>query len=84
MKKGGRVVSVNTGRPRPVQMGSRIRSTGIFKEPHAGRVRVAGVTLGDDVQVDKKHHGGPYKAVYAYASEDYAWWSQQLGHELVP
>lgn len=80
----GKVVSVNVGRPRPVQMGSRTRTTGIFKEPQQGRVRVAGVTVGDDVQVDKKHHGGPFQAVYAYAIEDYAWWSEELGRELPP
>jgi MOSC domain-containing protein YiiM len=80
----GSVVSVNVGRPRPVQMGSRTRTTGIFKEPQPGRVPVAGVTVGDDVQVDKKHHGGPLQAVYAYAIEDYAWWSKELGRELAP
>jgi MOSC domain-containing protein YiiM len=80
----GRLVSVNIGKPRPVQMAKRTRTTGIFKEPQAGRVRVAGVTVGNDVQVDKKYHGGPYQAVYAYAAEDYAWWSQELGQELAP
>ena len=75
---------MNVGKPRPVQMGKRTRTTGIFKEPQTGRVQVAGVTVGDDVQVDKKHHGGPLQAVYAYASEDYIWWSEQLGRELAP
>lgn len=84
MVAAGRVVSVNIGRPRPVQVGGRTRSTGIFKEPQEGRVRVAGVTVGDDVQVDKKYHGGPLQAVYAYAAEDYSWWSEQLGRELAP
>ena len=80
----GRLLSVNVGRPRGVQMGSRTRTTGIFKEPQSGRIRVAGVTVGDDVQVDKKHHGGPLQAVYAYAIEDYAWWSDRLDRMLEP
>lgn len=80
----GRVVSVNIGKPRPVQMGSRTRTTGIFKQPQSGRVRVAGVTVGDDVQVDKKHHGGPTQAVYAYAAEDYEWWEGELEAEMAP
>ena len=79
-----RIVSVNVGKPRPVQMGKRTRTTGIFKEPQPGRVRVAGVSVGDDVQVDTKHHGGPYQAVYSYAIEDYRWWSGQLDRELGP
>jgi MOSC domain-containing protein YiiM len=29
-------------------------------------------------------HGGHDKAVYAYASEDYAWWSSELGTEVGP
>jgi len=33
--------------------------------------------------MDKKHHGGPYQAVYAYAREDLDWWTEQLGRELV-
>lgn len=65
-------------------MGTRTRSTGIFKEPQPGRVAVAGVSVGADVQVDKKHHGGPLKAVYAYAAEDYEWWANELGRELSP
>jgi MOSC domain-containing protein YiiM len=80
----GRVVSVNVGRPQPVQIGSRMRMTGIFKEPQEGRVRIAGEAVGDDVQVDRKYHGGTYQAVYAYAAEDYRWWEEELGIELTP
>lgn len=80
----GTIVSVNVGRPKDVQIGSRTRTTGIFKEPQEGRVAIAGVTLGDDVQVDKKHHGGVYQAVYAYAAEDYRWWSAELDRDLAP
>lgn len=31
-----------------------------------------------DVQVDRRYHGGPEKAVYAYSSEHAAWWSREL------
>jgi MOSC domain-containing protein YiiM len=78
------VVSVNVGRPRSLVVKGRERSTGIFKEPVAGRVLVQGIAVGDDVQVDRKHHGGPFQAVYAYATEDYTWWSEELGAELLP
>ena len=80
----GQVVSVNVGRPTDLTVKGRTRKTGIFKHPQEGRVPVRGVTVGDDVQIEKKYHGGTYKAVYAYASEDYRWWSQELGVELVP
>lgn len=84
MSDVGTVVSVNVGKPKDLQVGNRIRSTGIFKEPQQGRVPIAGVTVGSDVQMDKRYHGGPYQVVYAYASEDYEWWSGQLERELPP
>jgi MOSC domain-containing protein YiiM len=48
------------------------------------RVRVAGVNLEGDDQADRRVHGGPDKAVYAYASEDTAFWAAELGRELGP
>jgi MOSC domain-containing protein YiiM len=43
---------------------------------------VRGVNLDGDGQADRRLHGGPDKAVYAYATEDYEWWSAQLGHPV--
>ena len=80
----GQVVSVNVGRPRDLKIGGRVRPTGIFKEPQSGRVPVAGETVGNDVQMDRRHHGGRFKAVYAYAAEDLAWWSEELSIPLAP
>ncbi len=42
------------------------------------------INLEGDDQADRSVHGGPDKAVYAYASEDIAWWSTLLGLELGP
>ncbi len=50
----------------------------IGKAPVAGRVKVEGVNLAGDDQADRRVHGGPDKAVYAYAAEDTAWWSAEL------
>jgi MOSC domain-containing protein YiiM len=38
-----------------------------------------GVNLHGDDQADPNVHGGPDKAVYAYAVEDTEWWEAQLG-----
>jgi len=79
-----RVISVNVGTPRTVTWaGRRVRSA-IWKSPVAGRTRVEGVNLAGDDQADRRVHGGHDKAVYAYASEDYAWWSSELGTEVGP
>lgn len=79
-----RVVSVNVGRPRPVDAAGRTVETAIWKAPVAGRVRARGVNLDGDDQADRQAHGGPDKAVYAYGVDDYAWWEAELGRPLEP
>jgi len=79
-----RVVSVNVGGVRTVEWYGRAVTTGIWKAPVAGRVAVRGVNLDGDDQADRRVHGGPDKAVYAYAVEDYAWWSRELGRDMEP
>ena len=56
--------------------------TGIDKRPVNGAIRFTDNGLAGDVVVDKKHHGGFDKAVYAYASEDARWWERQIGVEI--
>lgn len=56
--------------------------TGIDKRPVNGAIRFTENGLAGDVIVDKKHHGGFDKAVYAYASEDAKWWERQIGVEI--
>ena len=73
------VVSVNVGAPRTVEWQGRQVTSGIWKEPVEGPVVVAGVNLVGDDQADRRVHGGPDKAVYAYAVEDYEWWSATTG-----
>ena len=53
-------------------------STGIFKEPVAGRVMLRTLNLDGDRQADLSVHGGPEKAVYAYPSEHYDFWKREL------
>ncbi len=74
-----RLVSVNVGRPRPVPHRDGMVSTGIYKEPVAGRVWVHRLNLEGDGQADLTVHGGEHKAVYAYPFEHYAFWSRELG-----
>ncbi|HWK29785.1 MAG TPA: MOSC domain-containing protein [Solirubrobacter sp.] len=74
-----RVLSVNVGRPRPI---SERLTSAIVKTPVEGRVRVEGVNLAGDDQADRSVHGGPDKAVYAYAREDTAFWEDITGADL--
>lgn len=75
----GRVVSVNVGLIQTVEWFGRQVQTAIWKAPVEGPVAVAGVNLAGDDQADRRVHGGHDKAVYAYAIEDYRWWSSELG-----
>ena len=56
--------------------------TGIDKQPTASKVKFENDGVAGDVVVDRKHHGGYDKAVYAYAREDAAWWEVQVGREI--
>ena len=75
---GARVLSVNVGLSRSVPWRGSIVRTGIFKEAATGRVRVGPTGLAGDEQADLEAHGGTSKAVYAYPSEHYAFWQEEL------
>ncbi len=72
------LLSVNVGRPRTVEWGGRTITTAIFKDPVPGPVALEQLNLAGDEQADLRVHGGPDKAVYAYAHEHYAYWAMQL------
>jgi MOSC domain-containing protein YiiM len=80
-----RLLSVNVGRPQTIgrRRNGPVQSA-IGKAPVEGRVRVAGVNIAGDDQADRRVHGGPDKAIYAYAREDSAWWEGELGYDLAP
>ena len=83
-RRAASVVSVNVGGIRTVALNGRPVRTAIWKAPVAGPVAVRGVTLAGDRQADRSVHGGPDKAVYAYAAEDLAWWAGVLGRPMEP
>ena len=78
----GKVLSVNVGLPREFEYNGRPARSAIWKAPAAGRVAARGVNLAGDDQADRRAHGGPDKAVYAYAGEHLGWWAQQIGRPL--
>jgi MOSC domain-containing protein YiiM len=57
------------------------RRTGIDKWPVAGPVQVGADGLAHDRQFARSH-GGPDRAVYAYAEEDREFWEAELGHPI--
>lgn len=74
----GRIISVNVGKPRTVGYNGRSFQTGIFKMPVEGPVQIRRCNVEGDIVADLRVHGGPYKAVYAYPSEHYSYWTNEL------
>jgi MOSC domain-containing protein YiiM len=79
-----KIISVNIGQPRIVEYNGEPVSTAIYKEPIAGAVKVSELTLVGDAQVDRRFHGGASKAVYAYSSEHYEFWRNELPEMDLP
>jgi MOSC domain-containing protein YiiM len=78
-----RLLTVNVGTLRP-NHGEDGGLTAIDKRPAEGPVMVtapgdigAGGLAGDEIG-DKRHHGGPDQALYAYAREDLDMWQAEL------
>lgn len=82
MATNGRVLSINVGQVREFEFNGRPAKSAIWKAPVAGRIAARGVNLEGDDQADREAHGGPDKALYAYAVEDLRWWEERLGRSL--
>jgi len=79
-----KLISINIGKRATLEHPNKTESTGIFKHPVTGPVRIGSLGLEGDFIASKKHHGGPDQAVYIYSTGDYEWWSHELGRELGP
>ncbi|AZS76022.1 MOSC domain-containing protein [Streptomyces lydicus] len=86
-----KLLTVNLGSPRAVEYATDPSgTTGIFKEPADGPVRVAdpgppgrGASgVAGDAVCDLSRHGGNDQAVYAFAREDLDFWERELGRPL--
>ena len=84
MAISARVISINVGTVREVEWRGEVVRTAIWKAPVTGRVALRGVNFAGDDQADRTVHGGPDKAVYAYAREDYDYWRTHEGLDVEP
>lgn len=77
-----RILSINVGKAGVIEWRGQKFTTGIFKSSVNGRIKVGILGLEGDVQADLTVHGGPQKAVYAYPSEHYEYWKDELQTNL--
>ena len=78
------IVSLNVGLPRDVLWHGRTVTTGIFKEPVEGRIKLRKLNLDGDRQADLTAHGGAQKAVYCYPIAHYDYWEKELPGRQLP
>lgn len=78
------VTALNIGLPENLVLGGKELVSGIRKRPVSQSTQLTREGfVGDDV-ADKKHHGGPDKAVCVYSGGHYGDWEQELGCALPP
>ena len=79
-----KLLSLNVGLPRQVKFQNELVTTGIFKEPVSGSVRLRKLNLDGDKQADLTVHGGADKAIYAYPEEHYDYWKKEFPGMSLP
>ena len=79
-----KVVSLAVGSPQEVEWNGEKVLTSIFKTPVDRRLHVTRLNFEGDEQSDLTVHGGLEKAVYAYPSEHYPLWRQELSEVDLP
>ncbi|MBP1930191.1 MOSC domain-containing protein YiiM [Ammoniphilus resinae] len=85
------VLSIQVGKPKSLGTSDeatspmdRMWTSAIIKEKVEGPIWLGETNLEGDEQADLEHHGGPEKAVLAYASAHYPFWQGQLGLPDIP
>ncbi len=74
-----RVLAVSVSPIRELDRDGKQWTTAIFKEPQEGPVAVHRLGFEGDDQAAKHVHGGPYRALYAYPHQHYAYWAEHQG-----
>lgn len=62
-------------------LGELGKRSAIRKAPLDGRVHVGETGFGEDQQFERKHHGGPEKALHHYSRDHYAAWLDEWPRE---
>ena len=73
------LLSVNVSRPRIIgeRNGEEILSAIDKKPVSSDSIEVGCINLSGDAQANLEKHGGPDKAVYAYAADNWSWWEKK-------
>lgn len=76
-----KIVSLNVGKPKVVQLNGKEVTTGFYKEAVHEPLYLSKLNFDGDGQAEA-YHGGVDKAVCVYPYEHYAYWEQELNRKL--
>lgn len=72
-----KVISTNIAKPKTVLWRGRKIQTGIYKKPIDKAIFLGKEEVSNDAVIDRKHHGGEYKACYLFGSDYYDDWKEK-------
>ena len=72
-----KVISTNLGKPTKIIWNGKETTTGIYKYPVDGPLYLDKEEVKNDTVVDRKHHGGIYKASYLFSADNYPYWKEK-------
>nr|WP_321414040.1 MOSC domain-containing protein [uncultured Allomuricauda sp.] len=72
-----KVISTNLGKPTKIVWKGKETMTGIYKHPVDEPLFLDVEDVKNDTVVDRKHHGGIYKACYLFSAENYGYWKEK-------
>ncbi len=78
------VKSLNIGMPKKENFYGKKIMTGLCKQPVTHAVFLTTEGFEGNGVADRKHHGGPDKAVCVYSLDHYLYWEEVLGMKLSP
>ncbi|MDT0540828.1 MULTISPECIES: MOSC domain-containing protein [Croceitalea] len=72
-----KVIATNIGKATTVEWRGRNIETGIFKYPIEEPLLLKKEDVANDTVIDRKHHGGEFKACYLFSSDYYDDWKEK-------
>lgn len=75
-----KVISTNIGKATTISWNGTNEQTGIFKYPVDSSIVLEKHDVAKDTVIDRKHHGGEYKACYLFSADNYPYWKEKYPH----
>ncbi len=69
-----KIISTNIGAKTTIIWNNKEEKTGIYKYPTKEALFLGKTDVLKDTVIDRKHHGGIYKACYLFSANNYAYW----------